>query len=97
MARSHHAAKARANRDCRLRVTDRDGLVTGGDGLFCDPSPMEVISVQADPGAGYGCDGFFPLSTHAHPRAHIRMSAKYENPSPSVTRHQSVTRRRHGR
>lgn len=81
----------------QCRVTDRSRLVTGGDGLVFDLSPIQVIRAQADPGAGDGCDGFFPLSTHAHPRAPTRMSAKYENPSPSVTRHQSVTRRRYGR
>jgi hypothetical protein len=96
MASFHHATTSRPIGQRRHRVTGGNGLVTGGDGLILDPSPMQVIRAQADPGAGDGCDGFFPLSTHAHPRAHTRMSAKYENPSPSVTRHRSVTRRRHG-
>ena len=52
------------------RVTDHSRWVTGGDGLIVDPSPMQVIRAQVDPGAGDGCDGFFPLSTHAHTRAH---------------------------
>lgn len=85
-----------------LRYTDRwvtgwGGLVTDGDGLVFDPSPTQVVRTQAIASVGDGCDGFFPLSTYAHPHAHTRTNAKYENPSPPVTRHQSVTRRSHGR
>jgi hypothetical protein len=78
------------------RVTDRSRLVTGGDGLIQIRHPANPLVLSQFQRRVTGVTGFpLFLRTRAM-RAHTRMYEKCKNPSPSVTHHQSVTRRGHG-